>query len=436
MMITVTEYAELQSYDLTAISGIKKRYVSQGTLDWLIENYQNWIPEDSDAEPILTDFRKNSFRLGAYVGYIQSPYNDEQIQIYPKIDIGDGSITESRLILKKMLSVVYDLNAKELSEAELDHQELPLHEWIISRFLKELEDLLHIGLKRDYELVQDEQCFIKGRLLACKQMRRGPGQEAIFDLEYDEFLFNGIENQLIKTALNYVLELTRNEQSLLMAFDFSVLLESISESMNPIDDLNKWREDRLLSHYIRIKPWCEIILSSISPSFQEGSHKGISLLFSMPHLYEKYVAKLLKIKPGLRLHIQTSQRTLIQHQPIKERDQRWFRLEPDLAIKDGCEFKVILDTKWKLINQLQTSSRDKYGINQADLYQMFAYGHKYLDGRGKLVLIYPMHQKFNEILPVFKFSDELILYAIPFDLKKGKLVEQNFIEENFNSIFI
>lgn len=156
----------------------------------------------------------------------------------------------------------------------------------------------------------------------------------------------------------------------------------------------------------------------------------------MPHLYEKYVAKLLKIKPGLRLHIQTSQRTLIQHQPIKERDQCWFRLEPDLAIKDGCEFKVILDTKWKLINQLQTSSRDKYGINQADLYQMFAYGHKYLDGRGKLVLIYPMHQKFNKILPVFKFSDELILYAIPFDLKKGKLVEKNFIEENFNSVFI
>ncbi len=72
MMITVTEYAELQSYDLTAISGIKKRYISQGTLDWLIENYQNWIPEDSDAEPILTDFRKNSFRLGAGLCWLYS----------------------------------------------------------------------------------------------------------------------------------------------------------------------------------------------------------------------------------------------------------------------------------------------------------------------------------------------------------------------------
>lgn len=428
-MITVTEYAELQSYNQAAISSPKKAYVSQNTLDWLIENYQNWKPEEPDAEPILTGFKKNSFKLGAYVGYIQSPYNNEQIQIYPKIEIGDGSITESKSILKKMLSVVYDLNAKELSEAELDHQELPLHEWIISRFLKELEELLHIGLKRDYELVQDEQSFIKGRLLAYKQMRRGPGQEAIFNLEYDEFLFNGIENCLIKTALNYVLELTRNEQSLLMAYDFSVFLESITESINPIDDLNKWREDRLLSHYIGIKPWCEIILSSISPSFQEGSHKGISLLFSMPHLYEKYVAKLLKIKPGLKLHTKTSQRTLIQHQPIKYKEQRWFRLEPDLAIKDGCEFKIILDTKWKLINQLQASSCEKYGINQADLYQMFAYGHKYLDGCGKLILIYPMHKKFNKILPVFNFSDELSLHVLPFNLESGSLIEQSLIEE-------
>lgn len=429
MMITVTEYAELQSYDQTAISGFKKRYVSQETLDWLIDNYQDWKPDETDAEPVLIDFKKNSFKLGAYVGYIQSPFNGEQIQIYPKIEIGNGSIAESKEILKKMLEAVYDLNAKELSEADLDHQELPLHEWIITKFLGELEQLLHIGLKRDYELVQDEKSFVKGRLLVDKQMRRGPGQEAIFDLEYDDFLFNGSENRLIKTALNYVLELTRNEQSLLIAYGFSMLLESIPELLNPSDNLNKWREDRLLSHYMGIKPWCEIILTHISPSFQHGVHIGVSLLFSMPHLFEKYVAKLLKIKQGLRLHVQPSQKTLIQHQPKEAKQQQWFRLEPDLAIKEGQDFRVILDTKWKFIDQFKKTSQGKYGISQADLYQMFAYGQKYLEGRGKIVLIYPMHQKLNEHLPVFNFSDELTLYVIPFDLKEGKLIEQSLIEE-------
>ncbi|NNH39432.1 restriction endonuclease [Acinetobacter sp. ANC 4169] len=429
MMITVTEYAELQSYNKAAISNTKKAYVSQETLDWLIDNYQDWKPDETDAEPVLTDFKKNSFKLGAYVGYIQSPFNGEQIQIYPKIEIGNGSIAESKAILKKMLEAVYDLNAKELSEADLDHQELPLHEWIITKFLGELEQLLHIGFKRDYELIQDEQSFVKGRLLVDKQMRRGPGQEAIFDLEYDDFLFNGVENRLIKTALNYVLELTRSEQSLLMAYDFSVLLESIPELLNPNDYINKWREDRLLSHYMGIKPWCEIILTHISPSFQHGLHRGISLLFSMPHLFEKYVAKLIEIRPANKLYLQPSQRTLIEHEPKEAKRQHWFKLEPDMAIREGIDFKVIVDTKWKLINQNKKTSQEKYGISQADLYQMFAYGHKYLNASGKIVLIYPMHSNFTVPLPIFHFSDQLSLYVIPCDLLKEKLVHENLIEQ-------
>lgn len=428
-MITVTEYAELQSYNPAATNNLKRAYISQSTLDWLIDNYQSWTPEDIDAEPVLTDFKKNSFKLGAYVGYIQSPFNNEQIQILPKIEIAQDSIEKSKIVLKRMLETVYDLKARELSNADLDHQELPLHEWIITKFLNELEELLHVGLKRDYELVQDSQPFVKGRLLISQQMRKGPGQEAIFDLEYDEFLFNGIENRLIHTALQYVLKLTNNDDSRLRAFDFCGLLETIPLVTHPIDDLQKWRDDRLLEHYAGIRPWCEIILSNISPSFQYGANKGVSLLFSMPHLFEKYVAKSLKIKSGLRLHVQPSQRTLIQHQPQEAKQQQWFKLEPDLAIREGLEFKVIIDTKWKFINESKKTSQDKYGISQADLYQMFAYGQKYLEGCGKIVLIYPMHSKLNAHLPVFNFSEELTLYVLPFNLQSGNLIEQDLIEE-------
>lgn len=159
----------------------------------------------------------------------------------------------------------------------------------------------------------------------------------------------------------------------------------------------------------------------------------------MPQLFEKYVAKTLQkqLKPGHRLQIQPSRQTLVSHTLKSEtqktsdhlKQQNWFGLEPDLAIYKGTECQVVLDTKWKFINQEKANSKDKYGISQADLYQMFAYGQKYLEGRGKIVLIYPMHQKLNEHLPVFDFSDELTLYVIPFDLKEGKLIEQSLIEE-------
>ena len=135
-MITVTEYAELQSYQKIVAAGnavdtltaSRIAYISQETLDWIVDKYQAPHTEETDQIPILDEVRRNSFKLGAYVGYIQSPFNDEQIQILPKIELGDSNIEQSKKILKNMLSEVYDIRPKEISEADLDQSDLPLHE--------------------------------------------------------------------------------------------------------------------------------------------------------------------------------------------------------------------------------------------------------------------------------------------------------------------
>nr|WP_281251579.1 hypothetical protein [Photobacterium proteolyticum] len=68
----------------------------------------------------------------------------------------------------------------------------------------------------------------------------------------------------------------------------------------------------------------------------------------------------------------------------------------------------------------------KYGISQSDMYQMFAYGHKYLKGTGTVYLIYPKHEHFNQPLPAFRFDDELTVRVIPYDLIKDEsaLIDQ------------
>lgn len=431
-MITVTEYAELQSYKKTVVTENKadtsiasrRAYISQETLDWIVDKYQAPHSEEEGQVPVLDEVRRNSFKLGAYVGYIQSPFNDEQIQILPKIELANSQIKKSKKILKNMLSEVYDIRPKEISEADLEQTDLPLHEWIIQRFLEELEQLLHHGLKRDYELVQDEQPYLKGRLLVQQQINKGVGKDHLFAIEYDEFLFNGIENRLIKTALIYALEMTRNDHSIAIGHDFTELMHVIPTCHDPVESLVQWREGKLFSQYEDIKPWCELILLNINPSFQYGERRGMSLLFSMPQLFEKYVAKKLQaqLKPGHRLQIQPSRQTLVSHIPKNSSLQNWFALEPDLAIYKGSKCEVILDTKWKFIHQEKANSSEKYRISQADLYQMHAYGHKYLAQKGQLILIYPKHQKFTEQLPQFNYSDDLVLYVVPFDLEKGLLV--------------
>jgi 5-methylcytosine-specific restriction enzyme subunit McrC len=85
--------------------------------------------------------------------------------------------------------------------------------------------------------------------------------------------------------------------------------------------------------------------------------------------------------------------------------------------------RVVLDTKWKLLDATAATGSDKYGLSQGDLYQLHAYGHGYLDGKGDLVLIYQATEAFSAPLPVFEFPKhpDLRLWVLPFDLKKRRL---------------
>lgn len=59
---------------------------------------------------------------------------------------------------------------------------------------------------------------------------------------------------------------------------------------------------------------------------------------------------------------------------------------------------MVMDTKWKLVNSSQ-QTKSLYGLAQADFYQMFAYGQKYLGGNGEMYLIYPAHDDFSQPIP-------------------------------------
>jgi 5-methylcytosine-specific restriction enzyme subunit McrC len=110
-------------------------------------------------------------------------------------------------------------------------------------------------------------------------------------------------------------------------------------------------------------------------------------------------------------------RYLVQHE-----EEPWFRLEPDFLLSVDGQTRV-LDTKWKRIDETLNNPTDKYGLSQADFYQLFAYGQRYLNGVGDLLLIYPKTSSFSAPLPVFEFSDTLRLWVVPFDLETGQMVE-------------
>lgn len=420
-MIQVREYA-LLTCDNTQAASIDLGIVSEATFSWLEHLQQKW----GGSSQILSREGKKFLRLGSYVGYLQSP-NGESIEILPKTTL-DAPVeaVSLRRLLRQMLSASLGITPREANQAVLQRSNQPLHEWIISEFLQHLTELVRKGLRFDYQQVEDEHsAFIRGQLNLTTQMRQPPGRSAHFHVRYAEFSPQRVENRLLRSALNWSLKVTTEGQNWRQANMLSHQLAGIA----PIDGstslaMAEWSDGKYLYAYRPIRPWCQLILEKLNPDFQYGLHQGISLLFPMERLYECWVGQKLaaSLRPGYQLIEQAKREYLLTHVPAGETvSQPWFLLKPDFLVTGGQT--LVLDAKWKLLDHRLNDSMKKYGMSQSDLYQMFAYGQKYLQGKGNMMLIYPQHPFFDTPLPVFRFDEHLSLWCVPFELASGGLTE-------------
>jgi 5-methylcytosine-specific restriction enzyme subunit McrC len=55
-------------------------------------------------------------------------------------------------------------------------------------------------------------------------------------------------------------------------------------------------------------------------------------------------------------------------------DEKKVQLRPDMVLEKEAQRKIIIDTKWKLIDE--TKFKGNYKISLPDLYQLYAYGKK------------------------------------------------------------
>lgn len=169
-----------------------------------------------------------------------------------------------------------------------------------------------------------------------------------------------------------------------------------------------------MAQYAAIKPWCELILGEHLPLAIQGESKGISLLFPMERLFEQHVAQVLRkqLQPGTQLHTQAASEHLCHYNADK-----LFLLKPDLLLIQG-ERRWVLDTKWKC----PTSGGANFGLAQSDMYQMLAYGMRYLQAEQDLLLIYPRTCDFATVVGPFMLPNTLRLHALPFDLDNDVLL--------------
>lgn len=361
-----------------------------------------------------------SLRLDNFVGVVQTPCGT-RIEILPKHVDHARDADWSRALLKKMILSALKLQTRDVGQATIELLKSPLSEWVMQQFLQQLDRLVKRGLRFDYLRVQEEQRFLRGRLHVDKQIRQQPGRSHLFQIEHDVFLPDRPENRLLRIALDRVCCAAQTQENWRLAHELAIRLAEVPPSRRIAADFQAWRNDRLMSHYQPVRPWCELVLGEHMPTALKGVSPGISLLFPMEKLFQEHVAGALAVAllPGASLTRQVATRHLCEHE-----GKGFFRLQPDLVVEQG-ELRWVLDTKWKLVNGVRASSDSGYfgyGLSQADFYQLFAYGHKYQAGAGDVFLIYPRTKALPAALPPFHFSERLTLWVVPYDLDRELLI--------------
>ncbi|WP_354134795.1 McrC family protein [Bradyrhizobium sp. S3.9.1] len=343
-----------------------------------------------------------------YVGVVETPCGT-QIEILPKYTQSGDEIEGARRLLVSMVMEALRLKPRHGAMSEISAFQLPLPEWLASRFLQEASDLIHRGLRQSYQRVQAREPLLRGALDVVRQIRSGPASAHLLSFQHDIFTFDRPENRLLRSAIELILRSTRVSNNWRLARELSTTMADIPETTDLRTDLRRWSKDRLMADYSTIRTLCELILLGRTPFAISGAHRGLSMLLPMERLFELYVlASLRKAAPSsMEIRAQLGDRHLCEHE-----GDVWFRLRPDMMVSDGAR-SWILDTKWKL---LSSNRARQYELSQSDFYQLFAYGQKYLGGAGDLFLVYPRTETFFEPLAPFHFSPQLRLHVLPFDL--------------------
>jgi 5-methylcytosine-specific restriction enzyme subunit McrC len=364
---------------------------------------------------------RHAVQVTSFVGVIRAP-DGFQIEVLPKVGkaIGGGDV-QARQLLIKMLRCLGGFRHVQTDSAKLMATRMPLLEVFIGEFLLAVEHIVKRGLRSDYAVRRDNVFALRGKLQIPTHVRQNLCRRDRFFAEFDEFSTNRPENRLLHAALRRALAWTASQVNQQLARELCFVFADVPESERPAVDFSRVRLDRGMVHYADALAWARLILGDQSPLTGAGGHRAPSLLFPMEAVFEAYVAKHLarQLAHPYTLKTQARSFSLVTHL-----GQDWFRLKPDLLVRESATNRLVLDTKWKLLDDKRATGSDKYGLAQGDFYQLHAYGQSYLDGQGDVVLIYPRTDAFEEALPVFDFpkSRGLRLWVLPFCLGERVLV--------------
>lgn len=321
------------------------------------------------------DLINKGVKFKSYVGVIQ--VGKTIIEVLPKADNKNNEDEESRWrdILIKMLRTVHNFEIKAPTQSLLKIKPNSILELYFEIFVKEVEYLLHTGLSKKYRKTEGNLNALKGRILFQKNIQKNLVHKEKFFVNYTTYDKEHILHKILYKTLKLLQNINTNSAlqsricTLLLSFPEMPDIKTIENTFNKIVYSRKTEAYR---NAINI---AKMILLNYHPDIQGGSNSVLALMFDMNKLWEKFVyISLKKNLKGYKVNEQVSK--LFWN--CKSRQKT---IKPDIVINKDKNNCMVLDTKWKILDNNAES------ISDEDLKQAFVYS-VYFNAQ-KVALVYP-----------------------------------------------
>lgn len=321
---------------------LRERFARQLTVDW------NWS--------------LGAWELTAkqYVGVIV--LDDLRIHIEPKVNLQN---------LFYMLTYAYDLADFRREAVALTPGE-DIFEFIVVIFLRQVEQLVQRGIYRTYVTEEENQPYLRGRLLLADHLQRNALHVQRFYQRTSEFTADVLENRILRYTLGMLARLDYRKPGLRQQIRrvASAFAEVSPVAMAPAD-CDRVVYTRLNAAYRTRISLARLLIQHLSLEAGRGSTQFAAYLLDMNKVFEHFVARFLADHFASHASIQVE----IQPDIWLDTDHQHKGI-PDVVLRQNGRPHLVLDTKYKTF-------RDK--PEEADRNQMVIYCHTLGLPRGVLI---------------------------------------------------
>lgn len=182
-----------------------------------------------------------------YVGVIATRDGTE-IEILPKLTLAeDNSDQAVRKMFLTMLRTVQEAPFKSFRTAHLNTSRMRLLDLFVRMFLDETYRLIQCGLKSDYTVKQDNETYVRGKIIFSEHIRKNLLHRERLFVESDVFSVDCPENRLVKSTALYLQQHTTDLQNRKDLRIVLSVLEQVPVSKNVEQDFQRCRQSRSMA---------------------------------------------------------------------------------------------------------------------------------------------------------------------------------------------